>query len=150
MFLIFGIIVSAAFPSKALANNLNLYVDGEKVEADASPIIVDGRTMVPVSFMTEHLGCTVSWDTKNKQILFEKDGKDVLLTLDTGTALIDGSEVFLDTPATIENYRVMAPLRFIAETFGANIIFKNGEIHVYNRVILPATQPPLGAIVNMS
>jgi hypothetical protein len=147
LFLILGIIISTALPSQAMASDLTLYVNGYKVEADVSPIIIDGRTLVPVSFMTDHLGCTVDWDTKNKQILFEKDGKDVLLTLDIETALVDGAEVALDASATIESYRVMAPLRFVAETFGATILFKDGEIHVYDKVTLPTFQTPLGTVV---
>ncbi len=43
-------------------------VNGKKVELDVPPQIVKGRTVVPLRFVTEALGCDVKWDGKTKTI----------------------------------------------------------------------------------
>jgi len=40
------------------------YKDGKIFELDAAPIIVQGRTLVPVRFVSEALGYKVTWDAK--------------------------------------------------------------------------------------
>ncbi|HOB81739.1 MAG TPA: copper amine oxidase N-terminal domain-containing protein [Peptococcaceae bacterium] len=37
------------------------YINGEKVILDTAPVIVDGRTMVPLRFLSEHMGAAVDW-----------------------------------------------------------------------------------------
>jgi len=40
-----------------------------KVELDQSPVIVDGRTLVPVRFIAESLGKEVGWDNENRTVI---------------------------------------------------------------------------------
>ena len=49
-------------------------VNGKEVQIDPNnpkitPIILNGRTMVPLRFLAESLGCEVKWITENKTIL---------------------------------------------------------------------------------
>jgi hypothetical protein len=37
-------------------------IDGEQVRLDAAPVLVNGRTLVPLRFIAEALGAEVSWD----------------------------------------------------------------------------------------
>lgn len=41
---------------------IKLYMDGELVEADVSPCIINGRLMMPVRTMAELFGCEILWD----------------------------------------------------------------------------------------
>ena len=41
------------------------YVDGKPVELDVAPVIVNGRTMVGVRFVSERLGHRVDWEPKD-------------------------------------------------------------------------------------
>lgn len=49
-------------------------VNGEMIELDEGPMIRDGRTYVPLRFVTEALGAKVEWDslTRSAKITFEK------------------------------------------------------------------------------
>lgn len=62
-----GFIMLAAFAAVSLASGgqLKLLVDGQEIEADVPPQIINGRTMVPVRWVAEALGAEVSWDGKN-------------------------------------------------------------------------------------
>ena len=48
-----------------------MLVDGEKVTLDAVPIVISGRTLVPVRAIAEGLGATVSWDDSAKTVKIE-------------------------------------------------------------------------------
>jgi hypothetical protein len=46
----------------AFFNNIKIMVDGQIIETDVEPCIVDGRTMVPVRFIAEAFGATVKYN----------------------------------------------------------------------------------------
>ena len=51
-------------------------INGKEVQIDPknpkiTPIIINGRTMVPVRFLAESLGCEVKWDANTKTITIE-------------------------------------------------------------------------------
>lgn len=46
-------------------------VNGKNVKLDVPPQIVQGRTVVPIRFVTEALGCKVDWDGEKQEILIQ-------------------------------------------------------------------------------
>ena len=53
------------------------YINGSRVSVDKSVMLVNDRTYVPVRFVAEHLGCTVSWDSASYTVLIQKKGSVV-------------------------------------------------------------------------
>ena len=53
-------------------DNAEMSVNDEKLTLDAAPAIVDSRTLVPVRAIAESLGCDVSWNGANKQVVIEE------------------------------------------------------------------------------
>lgn len=49
-------------------DNKTAIVDGEEETLDTAPIIVDGRTMLPIRFISESLGLNVEWDAETKTV----------------------------------------------------------------------------------
>lgn len=47
---------------------------GEKKQMDAVAEIVNGRTMVPIRFVSENLDCDVKWDELTYSVLINKEG----------------------------------------------------------------------------
>lgn len=47
----------------------NATVNGKSVMMDVPPQIIQGRTVVPLRFVTENLGCKVDWDGEKMEIL---------------------------------------------------------------------------------
>ena len=43
-----------------------MYINGITKEVDVAPVIVDNRTLVPLRFVSEALGCDVEWNDKNR------------------------------------------------------------------------------------
>lgn len=62
-----GTVVELAVDSR----NASITKNGEekKIQLDVSPIIVKGKTLVPVRFIAESLGVQVGWDQANKTVI---------------------------------------------------------------------------------
>jgi hypothetical protein len=101
---------------------LNLIVNDEYVETDIQPAIKDGRTMVPVKFVSEALDCDVKWLKPNEVRITNTDGKVISMYIDQSTYIVNGVKKQLDAKPYIENdMRTMVPVRFIAEELGATV-----------------------------
>jgi hypothetical protein len=50
---------------------VQIYVNGSRVHSDVLPRIIDGRTMVPLRFVAEALGCQVRWDPATNSVYVE-------------------------------------------------------------------------------
>jgi len=96
-------------------------VFGTKKINDVAPIIINDRTMLPARFVAEALGAKVEWDDAAKKVSIFKDMKKIEIYIGKAEAYINGQAVALDSPALIQNSRTYMPVRFIAESLGANV-----------------------------
>ena len=49
-------------------DKLNLIVDGKNLTMDVAPVSINDRTMVPIRFAAENLGCEVEWKDATKEV----------------------------------------------------------------------------------
>jgi hypothetical protein len=98
-----------------------MLVNGEAVFLEASPIIIHGRTMLPIRALIEALGGTVEWDPSLHAITLTLGSSVVTMTVGKNTADVGGRTVKLDVPPTITNGRTLVPLRFVAENLGCQV-----------------------------
>jgi len=101
-------------------------INGEKKPFDSknpkvSPFIVNGRTMVPLRFVSEAFGSEIFWDSFTKKIYLKIPNKEIQMVLEVNNpkVLINQQSKTLDVPPMIYENRVYVPIRFIAEGFGA-------------------------------
>lgn len=98
------------------------HVYGKSVETDSSPMIINGRVMVPVRMITDYLGATLYWEPSAKDtVILVKDGTQINIYIGSQTARVNSTDVWLDSPAFIYNDRTLIPVRFICEALGAQI-----------------------------
>ncbi|MCD8181524.1 MAG: aldo/keto reductase [Firmicutes bacterium] len=100
-------------------------VDGEELEIDTgrgtTPVIVDGRTLLPVRAVAEAMGGAVEWDAETQTAILAKGDTIILLMIDSETAFLNETAYTLDCAPIIQNERTMLPIRFIAESFGYDV-----------------------------
>jgi len=101
-------------------------VGSSSVVLDALPVIVEGRTLVPIRAVVESLGGTVAWDAANQTVTMSLDGTELKLVIGKSTALVNGRSTPIDSTnpnvvPQILNSRTMLPLRFVAESLGADV-----------------------------
>ncbi|MCL2837627.1 MAG: stalk domain-containing protein [Oscillospiraceae bacterium] len=119
------ILVMVVSVTAIAADYPRIRVDGEFVVIpyyDQQPVIVDGRTLVPLRAVMEALGFRVEWEQAplNRATL-TKPGFNVTVTIGRDTMFVNGSNIPLDVPAQIMNDRTMVPLRAISEATGMRV-----------------------------
>lgn len=108
--------------SSAFAGEISVNLDGELVEfAGQEPVIVEGRTLIPLRGVFEQLGYDISWDNSTKTAQFKKGDTDVKVTADAKEFNVNGENVELDVPAQIINGSMMLPLRAVGEATGLEV-----------------------------
>ncbi len=100
-------------------------VDGEYVDFDQPPAIVNDRTLVPVRAIFEAMGIEVNWDPATRTVSANRANTAISMVIDSNiiNKTINGtaSTVEIDVPAMILGDRTMVPARAIAESFGASV-----------------------------
>jgi hypothetical protein len=101
------------------------YVNGKNMTMDAPSFINQGRTMVPIRFISESFGAQVSWNDRDQSVIISQ--KDIRMTLWIGKtqAIVEKKgirkSITLDAVPRIVQNRTFVPLRFVAEGFDARI-----------------------------
>ncbi|MDD4029351.1 MAG: copper amine oxidase N-terminal domain-containing protein, partial [Caldisericia bacterium] len=91
------------------------------ISLDTPPQILQGRTVVPLRFISEAFGANVEWVAETKEITIQWEEHIIQLRIGSSQALVNGQTISLDTPPQILQGRTVVPLRFISEAFGANV-----------------------------
>lgn len=95
------------------------------------PVIVEGRTLVPLRAIFEAMGAEVSWDDATSTVTATRGDTTVSLTVGSDTLYVNGEVKTLDVPAQIINDRTLVPARAIAESFGCEVNWNDGARRVY-------------------
>ena len=104
---------------------IKVYVNGRRILFDADPMIVNGRTMVPVRAIFEALGATVTWDNNTRTATGVLGDTTINITIDQAYLLKNGEQVSLDSPALLSSGRTYVPVRAIAESYNCNVDWIN-------------------------
>ncbi|RXJ02940.1 copper amine oxidase N-terminal domain-containing protein [Anaerobacillus alkaliphilus] len=117
------LVLLLALPSYVGANTqpIKIIVDGVPISSDQAPIIVDGRTLVPVRAIFEALDAKVSYVSATKQVIGTRDNTTVILTLGSNRAIVNNEVKILDVPAQTVNGRTLVPVRFVSEALGDDV-----------------------------
>ena len=113
LIMIFSVSVSAA--------DIQVMVNNQPLGFDQPPVIIDGRTVVPVAQIFRSLGAEVEWDGETRTVYGYRGSDKVVIQIDNRRPTVNGQVIEIDVPATIVNGRTMVPARFIAESLGAEV-----------------------------
>lgn len=106
-------------------------LNGVELACDQPPLIVDGRTLVPLRAIFEGLGASVDWDGATRTVMSTLDDTTVVMTVDSAVMYKNDQAVTLDVPAKIVNGRTMVPVRAVGEAFGADVRWDGATRTVY-------------------
>jgi len=125
-------------PSIAEVQELSVVLNGEILEFDVPPQIINDRTMVPMRIIFEAMGKGIQWigaeHHEEINITFPAAavayndymefafiiGDDYAYRWDRGTGE-NLEQIPLDSPAVIIDGRTLVPVRAVAEGFGADV-----------------------------
>lgn len=118
------VILSIAFCINATSfaeDAINVMIDGNYIEFDVAPRIFDGRTMVPIRTIFEKMGATVEWNSDTNSAICTKGNTVVKMTVDNMGIDVNNYIIWMDIPPFIRDGSILAPARYVAEAFGADV-----------------------------
>lgn len=117
--------------SQAIVNNIETQVDS--TNANVKPYIKDGRTLVPVRFISESIGAEVDWDQQNSKVTVRLNNKVVELVIGNKTMKVGDKNEALDVAPEISEGRTYLPLRSLVEALGKKVFYDRGLIVISDR-----------------
>jgi hypothetical protein len=125
----------------AEAAKISVSINGKNISFDQSPIIENGRTLVPLRGVFEELGAVLHWESNKKLITITQNDKKILLNIGAKEAIVNGKKMTMDVPAQIKNSRTLVPLRFITEAMGAKVDWNSSSRSVGITIATDKKQP---------
>lgn len=112
--------LSAMFSSVAFASGeIKVSIDGQYVDFDVNPQIINDRTMVPMRKIFEYLGAEVDWNHDTKGITAVKDDVNIRMQIDVCDMYVNDEKITLDVAPVIADSRTLVPVRAISEALDA-------------------------------
>ena len=104
-------------------------IDGVEEEVDpgrgTTPIVLAGRTMVPIRAVVEAMGGTVGWDGATSLITLEARGNKVEMWLGKTDIKVNGATKEMDIAPVAKDGRTYVPVRFAAENLNCKVDWIN-------------------------
>lgn len=109
-----------------------LMINGEAITVEKPYVVGKGVTLVPLRVITEAFGAKVEWIEEIRTIKLEYPDVKITLQIDNPIAEVNGKAERLLSAPELKNGFTMVPLRFIAETLGAEVGYddQTGQITV--------------------
>jgi hypothetical protein len=129
---------SAAPPPKrdeAPVRVIAILVNGDELARDPAPRIVGGRLLVPVVRIYSALGINVA--RRDKTLVASAPSKRITVTVGSRRATVDTRTVMLDAPAVEIDGATYVPLRFVADSLGAQVSYdsKAERVEVVSSIV---------------
>lgn len=122
LFLLSLCLLISVFPVLISADQtVKVVLNGNLVSFDVPPVIVEGRTLIPLRKISEELGYTVSWDDATRQIDISGGGHLITMIVNDTKVIADGKEIILDVPSMIIDGRTLVPVRFVIDSLGGKV-----------------------------
>ncbi len=114
--------------AKAAATPIRIIIDGVPLSTDQAPVMVNGRTMVPLRAIFEAFHATIYWNQKTQTVTATKDDKTIILKIGSKVATINNKAVSLDVPGQNLKGRTMVPTRFVSEALGHEVGWNQNKV----------------------
>ncbi len=101
---------------------MRVVVNGKVLELDVEPVVLEGRTLIPMRALFEALGKEVTWNDSLKKA---SAGTEIEFFVGSRNAKVNGEEKTMDVAAMIVDGRTMVPLRFVAENLSYDVKYDN-------------------------
>lgn len=125
----------------AQEREVKVYINGNLLESDVPPMIIDNYVYVPMRAIFEAHGAVVTWHEEYR--LVEAITRDHLISysVDGDFIQVDMKRTPLEQKAVIVNNRTLVPIRVISEALGSDVQWDDGKSIVTITTVAPPKPP---------
>jgi len=111
---------------KLIIGSRKMLVNDKEVLIDVAPIITEGRTLLPIRWVSEPLGAQVAWDSTERKVTVTLKETKIELWIGKSIAKVNGINTQIDAqnskvvPVIVDS-RTMLPVRFVSENLGCDV-----------------------------
>ncbi len=117
--LLAAIMIFAA--TAAMAADITVLVNGEKVEFDRQPELQNGKVMIPFRFVAEKLGATVAWEEETQTIFTSLNGSFSTMQIGNQSIFVDGKTFVSEIAPFIVVDRTLVSEEALEQSLGADV-----------------------------
>ena len=107
---------------------ISIVVNNRLLKTDVEPVVIEGRTLVPLRAIADALGCTIEWNVQSQTATIKSPVDTVIFRINSyvivKTSVFDNKEdrdIEIDVPPMIIRGRTMVPVRAISEGLDAKV-----------------------------
>ncbi|MGF9699388.1 leucine-rich repeat domain-containing protein [Paenibacillus sp. MABNR03] len=123
---------------RLIEGSTTAYVGDRTYALEAAPFIHEGRTYVPLRFVSEQLDARVNWDQSKEEAVITQGDKTIRWTVRNKQVIVDDALMMNDAPLLMVNGTAFVPVRFVSEQLNSTVgyigrsktilIFENRQI----------------------
>lgn len=102
----------------------------DKESPEVKPVIIDGRTYVPLRFIAEAFGVIPDWDGETQKIILKGGKNEISLTIGEPSISVDGEKKAIDSAPYITDGRTMLPVRAVSEVLEKYVFWDDSGLIV--------------------
>lgn len=134
------VMAAGKLPKEAAEKEINIRINGvmQNIPSDYGRAYLNkntNRVMVPARFVTERLGSTIEYAKKYEDypdgaLLVGTEDGPIIMPINSNKYILIREEKtgFLDSKVTLYDGRTYVPIRFLSETMGHEVDWKDGEV----------------------
>ena len=107
---------------------ISIVVNNRLLKTDVDPLVIEGRTLVPLRAIADALGCTIEWNVQSQTATIRSPVDTIIFRINSyvivKTSVFDNREdkdIEIDVPPMIVRGRTMVPVRAISEGLDAKV-----------------------------
>ena len=108
-------------------DSIKVMYDGNTIDFDVQPEIIDDRVMVPMRAIFEAFGAMVKWDGDSQTITAKKKSKTISMTIGNTDMTKNDETYSFDTAPVIEDGRTLVPVRAVSDMLGLDVEWEDSD-----------------------
>ncbi|MDT0124798.1 leucine-rich repeat domain-containing protein [Paenibacillus sp. RRE4] len=100
---------------RLIEGSATAYVGDRAYELDAAPFIDEGRTYVPLRFVSEHLNARVNWNSGTREAVITQEDQTIRWGVSNKQVTVNDELIMNDAPLLMKDGNAYVPIRFISE-----------------------------------
>lgn len=114
---------------------LQVAFDGTQIAFDVQPRVEKGLPLAPFRQIFEHTGGQVMWVPSTRVVRAVNAEREIVLSVNGGTAVVNGESVMLERAPFIERGRTIVPLSFIGKALDVKVDYdpSTGRLSIISR-----------------